>query len=696
MEQSAIELYEESPTAIYVLQVHGLDPDQDVVGTQALVLLQREGGFLLAVPAGAFSEEILNAAAEGDPFLAYGAHANFIIRFVSPEGLQGEEAEVTVIDTELNALAHLNRMPDPVPPEVLTFGADPFMLPDVVSLMQFTRDWIAQCQEGQQLALLLRGRRGAGNRNSKGVASYPEVSRKAEGKECNHSFLGRSASRAYRSSTFADSAAASSTAGPRRAEVQAGCLGIGASAPAEPDAGLGPSSEFCQDVRKPPSNKGGRGFVEAPMTTTEMVDGEEVEKSMPGGGALAQAVLEQSRALTSLVSQLSQGGDPLLDGHQGSSAISLGSRGAQGREKLQQELASRSGGFFLSVLQNAYKRMKPAARVPTSIPSCAGAGHVHGQLLGEIRWLRAIARDGASAVEPGAHFRLCTPRGSRRSQRTCCTADDRGGASCSGQQSMGSCLSTDAVGGATITALGVSPCGDPVQAAGFRAVVRSEVGRNCSGFCEGSGFYTEQEGRVDTEATDPTCSRRRSKGKTEAKEEAKMARRRSRRKRQQERKRGLSDPSKASFGLCMPCPSSDGLHLGEGSGISSPSSTMSARLGFAGTAKTGRERKGHNFPPEKKDEAEGVRAATCSQDDSLQELGSEFNAAAKVGVPLCIWTNSQVRRILASRTSFSYYLSKTITLCRGSRSGPSTALFPIPVPVDGPLGGWPEEDEQCL
>jgi hypothetical protein len=152
MDQSAIELYEENPTAICALQVHSLDPDQDAVGTQALVLLQREGGILLAVPAGAFSEEILNAAAEGDPFLAYGAHANFIIRLVSPEGLQGEEAEVTVIDTELNALAHLNRMPDPVPPEVLTFGADPFMLPDVVSLMQFTRDWIAQCQEGQQLA----------------------------------------------------------------------------------------------------------------------------------------------------------------------------------------------------------------------------------------------------------------------------------------------------------------------------------------------------------------------------------------------------------------------------------------------------------------------------------------------------------------------------------------------------------------
>jgi len=29
----------------------------------------------------------------------------------------------------------------------------------------------------------------------------------------------------------------------------------------------------------------------------------------------------------------------------------------------------------------------------------------------------------------------------------------------------------------------------------------------------------------------------------------------------------MSDPSKASFGLCGPCSSSDGLRLGEGSGL---------------------------------------------------------------------------------------------------------------------------------
>ena len=37
------------------------------------------------------------------------------------------------------------------------------------------------------------------------------------------------------------------------------------------------------------------------------------------------------------------------------------------RERLQQQLASRSGGFFLAVLQNALRKVKPAARVPLTV-----------------------------------------------------------------------------------------------------------------------------------------------------------------------------------------------------------------------------------------------------------------------------------------------------------------------------------------
>ena len=78
-----------------------------------------------------------------------------------------------------------------------------------------------------------------------------------------------------------------------------------------------------------------------------------------GRDSLVLAVLEQSRALTSLVSHLQHGGDPLLDVSASSSSLSF--KGA----------LNRSGGFFLSVVQNAYKKLKPASKTPSSIKKVA-------------------------------------------------------------------------------------------------------------------------------------------------------------------------------------------------------------------------------------------------------------------------------------------------------------------------------------
>lgn len=94
----------------------------------------------------------------------------------------------------------------------------------------------------------------------------------------------------------------------------------------------------------------------------------EVQEVAEGGSSLAMAVLEQSRALTTLVSQL-QSGDPLLDSSQ--SSFSTSSKGAQGREKLQSELSARSGNFMLSMMQLAMRRMRPASPAPTSLSQVA-------------------------------------------------------------------------------------------------------------------------------------------------------------------------------------------------------------------------------------------------------------------------------------------------------------------------------------
>lgn len=73
---------------------------------------------------------------------------------------------------------------------------------------------------------------------------------------------------------------------------------------------------------------------------------------------LAQAVLAQSQALTALVAQIAQqSGDPMLE--LSTTGASSGTRGAQGRARLQAELAAQKGSFFTSVLAAMSRRMCP-------------------------------------------------------------------------------------------------------------------------------------------------------------------------------------------------------------------------------------------------------------------------------------------------------------------------------------------------
>ena len=65
--------------------------------------------------------------------------------------------------------------------------------------------------------------------------------------------------------------------------------------------------------------------------------------------------------------------------------------------------------------------------------------------------------------------------------------------------------------------------------------------------------------------------------------------------------------------------------------------------------------------------------------ENLKEELQQFGSSG--GVPFAAWVNGQVRRILASKTAFSFYVVQAMIGCRGGRSGsPSTALFPIPLP----------------
>lgn len=90
----------------------------------------------------------------------------------------------------------------------------------------------------------------------------------------------------------------------------------------------------------------------------ELLELQEEKPTVGGeGGDLASAMLAQSAALTALVAQLtSSHSDPMSDL---ALPMGAGTRGAQGRAKLQMELASQKGLFFDAVMKQMARRMSP-------------------------------------------------------------------------------------------------------------------------------------------------------------------------------------------------------------------------------------------------------------------------------------------------------------------------------------------------
>ena len=88
----------------------------------------------------------------------------------------------------------------------------------------------------------------------------------------------------------------------------------------------------------------------------------EMDRDM-GAPSIAEAMLAQSAALTNLVAHIAAGSqDPLVDlSSSGFSSTSV--KGAQGRAKLQMELAAHKGVFFDSVVNALARRMSPTAPV---------------------------------------------------------------------------------------------------------------------------------------------------------------------------------------------------------------------------------------------------------------------------------------------------------------------------------------------
>ena len=119
---------------------------------------------------------------------------------------------------------------------------------------------------------------------------------------------------------------------------------------------------------------------------------------------VARAMLAQSTAITALAAQLANmNGDPMQELASSSSGFS--SRGATGRMKLQQELASHRGTFFAAVMSNMSRRMNPSA-ASTATPQQLAAqgvtmtkyverfgGYGRARDYGQVMWQIALIMD---------------------------------------------------------------------------------------------------------------------------------------------------------------------------------------------------------------------------------------------------------------------------------------------------------------
>lgn len=379
MEQPAVVSLRDGATELYV--IGWPVAEEEVQHGLCFVVMLRQGGALIAVPPGLVSVGALQGA-EPITGITIGLHTTLVVPAVilQADGVQvvQQDLNVVVLDVSEGVLQLLTPYStcEVQEEEILGFAEDLSLLPDPGELLRSVREWVEVVgQGGGDLTFYSAEEQGGA------TPPGPRAKQKAKATE--------KAKRSSPAAQVAEQIKALSGLLPVMSEqltvlqeeqkrMQQFLEGQAITPPVRPSqvpVSMHPQA-FAQMMGSPPRTKGMSLVApppKRPAAATPTFQGqlEEEEGMALEGNTLALAVLQQSKALTSLVSHLQQGGDPLLD-HQGTSS-STSSRGAAGREKLQKELAERSGSFFLQVIQNAYRRMKPASPTPTSLADVAAS-----------------------------------------------------------------------------------------------------------------------------------------------------------------------------------------------------------------------------------------------------------------------------------------------------------------------------------
>ena len=347
MEQFQVVSLKEGRKELYVL---GWPPDAETASFGlCMVIMKRTGGMLLGLPVGFIPLVDL----QGGGADLVGPHTTLSVPAVSMVGEEqldaGFDLDVLVVDMSEEAVHSLVpfSMCEVEEGDISGFTADLGMLPDPMRLLSFTREWV-NTAGGEQVAFYSAEE--APEAMEGEAAQVPKSKAKAKvAEKAKRPSAAQVAEHITVMSKMLPQMFNQLSAMQEEQQRLQRLVEQSAAVPA-PRASQMPVSmplqSFAKMMGSPPRTKQlGLPFPppKASPMNLEGQNGEEEQFQVQGENTLAQAVLQQSLALTSLVAHFQQGGDPLLD-PQGT-ASSISSRGAAGRERLQKELSLRTGGF---------------------------------------------------------------------------------------------------------------------------------------------------------------------------------------------------------------------------------------------------------------------------------------------------------------------------------------------------------------
>lgn len=380
MDLSALVALESGIEEPYVLS-WSVEGSEEGLSCYAYVVMKRRDGLLLAMPQQYLPASVLQRATAEEDFI-FGPHTKFVVpsaKVAEEDAGEVVDLEVLVIDAKEEVAGHLKPASeaDISLEEMMGFSLDEFLFPDVDVLLRFTKEWLDLITD-QRAAFYSAEERHSEEEQVEDVPETPAPGRKQKDAKPKRVTTATLAAQIAQVTDLIPNLVSQVTRLQKsQEEMQMRFITPQLPVPARGSQlpVSGQVAQFAKMVGVPPRTKAAQAPPPAashqqqfqqPGVDAGMTPQEDAEEHSPQGDALARAMLEQSKALSNLVAQM-QHGDPLLDQAASSAGTSLGSKGAMGREKLQTELSSRTGGFYMSVLQNALRRMRPASRLPTKL-----------------------------------------------------------------------------------------------------------------------------------------------------------------------------------------------------------------------------------------------------------------------------------------------------------------------------------------